>query len=313
MNGRKKRGAACACSLALLGALLCLLLCFPACGGGDGREAVRSVYYWQTVFRLDSAQTDFLRRHKVTRMYLRYFDVADGRPNATLAFAQSVPEGLEVVPTVFVMPGTLRGDVRWYAEHIVRRVAQMNEVNGVRGVREVQIDCDWTRSTRRAFTAFMEAVRAAARRRGWDTSVTIRLHQLSQDPPPADRGVLMLYNTGDLRDPACRKPILDPADVQPYLRSLGGYALPLAEVYPAFALNVLYRGGCFVGIVHYEGEYPVLPTDSLVRRAPAPGDIMATRRAVRRAGGRLTNETIIYDLGSANNFTESDYEKIYAD
>jgi hypothetical protein len=76
---------------------------------------------------------------------------------------------------------------------------------------------------------------------------------------------------------------------------------------------VLYRGGRFVGIVHYEGEYPVLPTDSLVRRAPALGDIMATRRAVRRAGGRLTNETIIYDLGSVNNFTESDYEKIYAD
>ncbi len=295
-------------------ALLLLLVLSAACGrrtaAGDG-EAVRSVYYWNTVFRLDSLQRDFLRRYGVRRIYLRYFDVADGHPNATLTFADSVPQGVEIVPTVFFLPDNLRGDVDWYARRVVERVAKMNRLNGVRGVKELQIDCDWTRSTRAAFRRFMETVRSEARRQGWGVSVTIRLHQLSQDPPPADRGVLMLYNTGDVRDIACRKPILDPADVKPYLPRLGGYALPLAEAYPLFGWNVLFRGGRYVGIVHYEGEYPVLPTDSIVRRQPTLEDILATQRAVRAVSGWKCRETVIYDLGSIKNFTGSDYEKIF--
>ncbi len=295
-------------------ALLLLSLLFAACGkrtAGAGEGETRSVYYWNTVFRLDSAQHDFLRRYGVRRIYLRYFDVAEGKPNATLSFADSVPPGVEIVPTVFVMPDNLRGDTDWYARRIVERVAKMSQLNGVRGVKEMQIDCDWTRSTRAAFRRFMETVRAEARRRGWGVSVTIRLHQLAQDPPPADRGVLMLYNTGDVTDISCRKPILDPADVKPYLARLGSYKLPLAEAYPLFGWNVLFRGGRYVGIVHYEGEYPVLPTDSIVRRQPTLGDILATQREVRAVAGWKSRETIVYDLGSIKNFTRSDYEKIF--
>jgi hypothetical protein len=65
-------------------------------------------------------------------------------------------------------------------------------------------------------------------------SVTIRLHQLSMAVPPADYGVLMLYNTGDPMNFQERNPILDMRDVQPYLRYLKDYSLPLAAAYPVF-------------------------------------------------------------------------------
>ena len=39
-------------------------------------------------------------------------------------------------------------------------------------------------------------------------SVTVRLHQLRTTPPPADRGVLMVYNTGSIMNPHTENSIL---------------------------------------------------------------------------------------------------------
>ena len=54
------------------------------------------------------------------------------------------------------------------------------------------------------------------------------------EAPPADYGVLMLYNTGNPEKYAERNPILDIRDVMPYISKLDDYALPLAAAYPVF-------------------------------------------------------------------------------
>ena len=35
-----------------------------------------SIYYWKTVFELDSVELSFLQKHNIGRIYLRMFDVA---------------------------------------------------------------------------------------------------------------------------------------------------------------------------------------------------------------------------------------------
>lgn len=289
-----------------------------ACSHGHSGPTRHSAYYWSTTFRLDSAQRQFMARHGVKRLYVRYFDVVDiggePQPNATVRFEQQPPRGVEVVPTVFVMPNCLGGDVADLAGKVVRRVAQISEQNGIGRVGEMQIDCDWTASTQQAFFAFMRTVRSEARKCGMGTSVTIRLHQLSQTPPPADRGVLMLYNTGNVRDIGCHKPILDISDVRPYLSRLGSYKLPLSAAYPTFRLDVLFRGGGFVGIVHRKDEYPILPTDSIAVRQPSLADIMAVKRAVGRESASVNDEIIVYDISSPSykHFNTKDYEEIFS-
>ena len=52
--------------------------------------------------------------------------------------------------------------------------------------------------------------------------------------PPVDYGVLMLYNTGSPMNFQERNPVLDFRDVQPYLRRLEDYSLPLAAAYPVY-------------------------------------------------------------------------------
>lgn len=278
---------------------------------------MRSVYYWSTTLNMDSVKTAFMRNYDISRMYIRYFDVVadqSGRavPNATLKFATDVPQGIDIVPTVFVMPECLRQDRSRLASLIVKRVVQMNETNDVYNVKEIQIDCDWTQSTRQLYAEFMQAMMRECHSRHLKLSSTIRLHQLAQTPPPADRGVLMMYNTGDATDIRCHKPILDMHDAAPYLPRLNDYKLKLSTAYPIFAWRILFRGGRFVGFIHNDGEYPILPSDSIALRQPSAADIIEAVNVIGIRRPDANNEIILFDLNNhnINRLKHKDYEKI---
>lgn len=278
---------------------------------------MRSVYYWSTTLNMDSVKTAFMRNYDINRMYIRYFDVVadqSGRavPNATLKFATDVPQGIDIVPTVFVMPECLRQDRSRLASLIVKRVVQMNETNDVYNVKEIQIDCDWTQSTRQLYAEFMQAMMRECHSRHLKLSSTIRLHQLAQTPPPADRGVLMMYNTGDATDIRCHKPILDMHDAAPYLPRLNDYKLKLSTAYPIFTWRILFRGGRFVGFIHNDGEYPILPSDSIALRQPSAADIIEAVNVIGSRRPDANNEIILFDLNNhnINRLKHKDYEKI---
>ena len=278
---------------------------------------MRSGYYWSTTLNMDSVKTAFMRNYDISRMYIRYFDVVadqSGRavPNATLKFATDVPQGIDIVPTVFVMPECLRQDRSRLASLIVKRVVQMNETNDVYNVKEIQIDCDWTQSTRQLYAEFMQAMMRECHSRHLKLSSTIRLHQLAQTPPPADRGVLMMYNTGDATDIRCHKPILDMHDAAPYLPRLNDYKLKLSTAYPIFTWRILFRGGRFVGFIHNDGEYPILPSDSIALRQPSAADIIEAVNVIGSRRPDANNEIILFDLNNhnINRLKHKDYEKI---
>lgn len=300
---------------AIIALLALVLVVAVSC---DKRERVRAVYYWQTTLRLDSSERAFLKELNINKVYCRYFDVVTGdnglpRPNATLAFDDSFPQGVEVVPVVYVLNGCMKTSDSSLASLILERVLKMNEVNGVRNVRELQIDCDWTQSTQLEFFRFMERLRKLCHDRGMTLSTTIRLHQLSQQAPPADHGVLMVYNTGDVTKLSVSKPILDVKDVAPYLRYLGSYRLGLSAAYPLFTWRVLFRGGRYVGIMHGDDDLPVLPGDSIAIRQPEIDDILKAGQAVGKARRDANDEIILYDLSNKNinRFNLNDYESFY--
>ena len=297
--------------------ILSMALLLVSCRKDEAKTSMRSVYYWSTTLNMDSTKTAFIKKYSISRVYLRYFDVVDdeaGRavPNATLSFATKVPLGIDIVPTVFVMPECLRQDRHHLAQLIVRRVMQMSQTNDVYNVREIQIDCDWTQSTRQLYDDFMQAMLDECHSQGLQLSSTIRLHQLAQTPPPADRGVLMMYNTGDATNIQCHKPILDMRDAAPYLQYLAQYRLPLSTAYPIFAWRILFRGGRFVGFVHYDGEYPMLPDDSIAIRQPSASDIMEAVKAVQSLRPEANAEIILFDLSNnnINHLNHKDYETI---
>ena len=303
-------------------ALCAVLLAILTVACHDKRQLlssrVRSVYYWSTTLNIDSTKTAFLRAHGISRMYVRYFDVvadASGRavPNATLNFATAMPHKVDIVPTVFVMPECLRGDRKQLASLIVKRVLQKNETNDVKDVKEIQIDCDWTLSTRRLYNDFMQAMLDECHSRQLQLSSTIRLHQLAQTPPPADRGVLMMYNTGDATDIRCHKPILDLHDAAPYLPYLKDYKLSLSAAYPVFTWRIQFRGGQFVSPAPYDGEYPILSSDSIVIRQPSLSDIISAVNVIGSRRPEANDEIILFDLNNnnINRLNYDEYERIF--
>ena len=291
-----------------------LLLLFTAC---KEQQHSRGMYYWSTTFQLDSTKKSFLKEHQINRLYLRYFDVVvddngEPMPNATIRFRDSIPQGLEIIPTVFIVNDCMKQDVSGLAEKMLRRILQMNETHHIGKVQEIQIDCDWTGSTRKTFFSFMEQLRALAKEKGIRLSSTIRLHQLSQIPPPADKGVLMMYNTGDFTQLSCEHPILDMRDVRPFLPALRRYKLPLSTAYPLYRWRIVFRNGRYVGILHTDDELPVLPGDSIVIRQPELQEILEAKKAVSQQNAHANDEVILFDLNQTNitRFKHTDYEEI---
>lgn len=224
--------------------LLPTLLLLASCQTDKADKSQRSIYYWSTTWDMDSSKTDFIRRHHIQRIYLRYFDVVkeesgEVKPNATLQVATPMEKGTEIVPVVFIVNDCMRDlspqGSRDLAGRILKRILQMSKANDIHGVREIQMDCDWTASTQETYFTFLKTLREKTKEGKILLSATIRLHQLSMAPPPVDRGVLMMYNTGDAKKLDCHKPILDMRDAAPYIQHLGSYPLPSPPPIPSSA------------------------------------------------------------------------------
>lgn len=313
-------------------------------------EPKPAVYYWRTSLYFDKSELDFMRQNKVGKMYVRYFDVVlDDKqqlsPNATITFRDSVPQGIEVIPTVFIVNECVKHGIDTIAPLLVNRVLQMNETHDIHGVKELQIDCDWTASTQEAYFQFLSQVRELLAEHGMTLSATIRLHQLAMEAPPVDYGVLMMYNTGELKNSKQRNPILDKRDVEPYLKNLASYQLPLCAAYPNFGWQLLFTGDKFRDILYSEDladttlyhkvaedKYLVVSSidlpnylssnstytylnagDTVLVVKPDAQTLVQVHDALSHERPGINNQVIIYSLNksSINNYTSSDYEKIY--
>ncbi|MBR1932494.1 MAG: hypothetical protein IJ841_02285 [Prevotella sp.] len=290
------------CWLLFLMACLCAGCSLPPSGPLAG--CGNGVYYWRTTFSLDSTERVFLRQHHIDRIFCRYFDVVlndqgEPMPNATLAFDAKMPDSIEIVPTVFVMENCMREPyIDSLASRLVRRVLQMNETNDISTTGELQIDCDYTARSRQTYYRFLERVKAELAARlspvSSQLSVTIRLHQLSMPAPPADYGVLMLYNTGAPERFAERNPILDMRDVKPYLKHLKDYPLPLAAAYPVFRWQRTLHGVSIDHVAQYD-------------------EILQAKQAVEAERDDVRRHIVTYHLDKENIqcYQPEQYEAIY--
>ena len=284
--------------------VLLLILLTTGCGKQKSQdlslEQCNSVYYWRTDLRLDSTEKAFLRKYDINKLYCRYFDVvmkdgaAEPTPNATLTFSDTLPDNIEIIPTIYITEDCMHKSYKDLAKKIVNRILQMNETNDINNVREIQIDCDFTSRSRKTYYHFLEEVESQLSTLHYQLSTTIRLHQLSMPAPPADYGVLMVYNTGDPRKWEERNPILDYRDVYPYLSRLDKYPLPLATAYPVYQW--------IRNIQTVRVEHTVEATE-----------ILKVKHALEKERGNLSRSIITYhlDKDNINRYKPETYEEIY--
>lgn len=244
-----------------------LLLFLMSCNtkqSHPARSITSSFYYWKSVFALSAFEKQQLKEHKVNTLYIKYFDVDwnattnNPVPVAQLRVADKSffsQNAYKIIPTVFISNECIfkidSSQCERLADKILLLIKDINQVNTIGNISEIQIDCDWTASTREKYFSILKALQHKDSALSY--SATIRLHQVKYlqktGVPPVSRGLLMCYNMGNLKDASVTNSILDVEEFKKYSSNLGSYPLPLDVGLPLFEWYVLFRHGTYIGLV----------------------------------------------------------------
>ncbi len=225
------------------------VLLLSACGKKPVHRVVTpAFFYWQTSFQLSPAELGYLDSMQCRRLYVKVLDLGRSPETGEIiplaridVVDSSAWAGRDIVPCVFITNSVFQ------QSQTLRTADLAEQVLAATGIQspEIQFDCDWTPSTREAYFSFLREIKKRLPK-SVRLSATIRLHQYKfprqTGVPPVDRGMLMLYNTGDIERPDTRNSIFDPAEAEKYLNGApADYPLPLDLALPVFQWALVYR------------------------------------------------------------------------
>lgn len=234
----------------LMGLVFFLLL---SCSKNE--EPIVSFYYWKTIFKLSETEKEVLEDNKVHKLYIRYFDIGlhpqtqEPIPISPIRFEENTGSFV-VVPVVFIKNKVMLQpnlDIDDLAEKTVHLIEGINKKNNI-DCQEIQIDCDWTLSSKDNYLKFIEEFKKRSQKK---LSATIRLHQVKYFKktkiPNVDSGVLMYYNMGSIA-PDSLNSVYDQKIAARYLKSLKNYPLPLDFALPIYSWGVHIRNQKVIGL-----------------------------------------------------------------
>jgi hypothetical protein len=140
-------------------------------------------------------------------------------------------------------------DITNLAKKTYNLIAQINTNNGI-SCEEIQIDCDWTLSSRDNYLKFISNFKKIS---GKKLSATIRLHQIKYFEktkiPNVDKGVLMYYNMGKIATDTINS-IYDRNIANNYIRSIKNYPLNINIALPIFSWGIHIRDGKVIELIN---------------------------------------------------------------
>ncbi len=186
-------------------------------------------------------------------------DVVDGNtiPVSPVTFKTPLPDSVQIVPVVFVVNEVLKNRTHKQlddlAGKIVYYVAGKIKQSGKTSFNELQIDCDWTQTTRDNYFYLLNCIKANNQLKNKYLSATLRLHQLKNQKgsgiPPVNRVMLMCYNMGNLRKYGSQNSILEQSELEKYIgHNLSKYPMPVDVGLPLFSWAVVFREKQYAGI-----------------------------------------------------------------
>ncbi|MBK8672542.1 MAG: hypothetical protein IPN93_06025 [Bacteroidetes bacterium] len=219
------------------------------CFGCKKKEATQiSFYYWNTIFNIDKTEQGYIDTLKVKEVYVRFFDIIkeNGRikPNAQIDFGEKTFSPV-IIPVVFIENAVFKNisetELNGLIQHLAKEV-QFIYTKTQKGLpKEIQFDCDWTKTTAKAYFNFLEKFKA--NQPNILLSATIRLHQIKYfeqtGVPKIDKGVLMYYSTGNPLDFSDKNAILDNEIAKDYIKNIGNYPIKLDIALPIFSWAIV--------------------------------------------------------------------------
>lgn len=226
------------------------------------QERSISFYHWKSKALHTPKIEQTIQSNSDSTIYLRYFDIdqvnespqsdSTGEyPVYVLTDVDLFYKTFNIVPVIFIANKVFQSDIEVseLSQKIEELVDQISRHHFGRLFNSIQVDCDWTESTR---NDYFELISELSNR--FDVSVTLRLHQIKYPNqtgiPPVDRGVLMLYNMGELSDTA-RNSIIDPEIVAMYVGNNTNYPIPLDVALPLFSQTVIRNNDGHIRLMNH--------------------------------------------------------------
>ena len=225
------------------------------------RTVEPSFYYWKSVFKLTNFEKQRLDSLNVKTIYIKFFDVdwdnatQQPLPVAKISFADTRYKSYNIIPTIFITNQCIQkidtAQINSLAEKIMQLTKQVIFNNNFKEVPEVQFDCDWTATTKEKYFLLLNSFKKL--KPNALISATIRLHQIKfiskTGVPPVNKGLLMCYNMGNLKNPATKNSIIETEELKKYIDNLAAYPLPLDVALPLFNWKVLFRNNTYTGLI----------------------------------------------------------------
>ncbi len=242
--------------------LIFIALLALAASCSEPRAVTPAFYFWKQRLQLNATEKQAFSGIGAKKLYVKMFDVSwnaqlrVASPVAVADLREPLADSVELVPVVFLVNEVWQHpDTTWPAQLAERVSTLLQQLAPKRSIREIQVDCDWSRTTKTAYFAFLHHLRAQPFFAGKALSVTIRLHQVkylkSNGVPPADKGLLMCYNMGDLRKWGDHNSILNMETLEAYTGNdrISNYPLSLDLALPLFEWTVLFRNRQYAGLL----------------------------------------------------------------
>jgi hypothetical protein len=226
---------------------------------------IPSAFRWKNSPWLEGSEEQTVTRNGIQRVYHKLLDI-DWNPANGAHPVSFVPipyqwrnyghkrgnwtEQVELIPCIYITNNTFLkigdAEVDELAHNLLRKLRKECPPT----IQGVMLDCDWSAKTQARFFRLTRIMNDSLE---VPLTATIRLHQYANPKgtgvPPADRGMLMPYNVGQITAPGDGNSIFDLAVAEPYFTSTKPYPLPLDIGLPAFSWGVQFRNGKFMGIL----------------------------------------------------------------
>lgn len=241
-----------------------LIVFFFSCSNKSQKEITRGIYFWKTKFSLSNEDLSWLKETEIKKLYVRFFDV-DWNPNINAAvpvgdvtIETKKVDGVVIIPVVFItnrtftnLPDSLIAEL---SKNIYKKISAKLSLFTNQTTNEIQLDCDWTESTREKYFSLIELIKKLSQRNNIEVTSTIRLHQIKffskTGVPPVKRGMLMFYNMSDVSDIQTINSIYDEDAAKKYLTNFDKYPIDLDVVLPAFSWACWFRNGKLKNLIN---------------------------------------------------------------
>jgi hypothetical protein len=243
---------------------------FFSCKKEDKVENVeRAFYYWKGN-SLGQENLSQIKKLKVKKLYVKLFEVDYSETRGNFPFEKNRPsyydfkelDSVKIVPTVFIKNGIFQYNdeksLDKLADNIVFLINKYSsevEYSGrkepIFAYDEIQIDCDWTKSTKDKYFYLLKKIKELSKK---ELSCTLRLYPYKYPDimgvPPVDKATLMCYNLIKPLSQQDKNSILDIDELKKYLIEKKAYPIHLDIALPTFYWTQMYQNNRFMQLVN---------------------------------------------------------------